>query len=279
MKTQEILIRAHDGMVAQPISQIIITSDAWLHTFEVSLPDRPTQQQIDRVAINVPFNRNRFAPITFFHSLAQESITLSADSQCQANASSFQNSGTLIDCAPGYGYVNAIKYIWRFKNLKYIQELHQLADDYIPQISKSETRKKKRSFWHFWGAATTEDVKILQDNIMNLQSATEISLRSFANIAEKYSSFMNLSNERLQHLAAALTKQTANTHKSLRNVNAAITFLFNLILAHSDYTDTAFLLHHFETQLRKLIDGRLPRDLVTPNMLQEVRGNISLFLK
>jgi hypothetical protein len=99
MKTQEILIRSHDGVVAQPISQIIITSDAWLHTFEVSLPDRPTQQQIDRVAINVPHNRNIFAPIAFFHSLAQESITLSADSQCQANASSFQNMGTLIDCS------------------------------------------------------------------------------------------------------------------------------------------------------------------------------------
>jgi hypothetical protein len=204
---------------------------------------------------------------------------LSADAQCQANASSFQNTGTLIDCAPGYSYVNAIKYIWRFKNLKYIQELHQLIDDYIPQISQAESRKKKRSFWHFWGAATTEDVKILEDNIRNLQSATEVSLRSFANLAEKYSSFMNLSNEHLQQLATTLTKQTANTHKSLRNVNAAITFLFNLILAHSDYTDTAFLLHHLETQLRKLIDGRLPRDLISPAMLQEVRGNISLFLK
>jgi hypothetical protein len=227
-------------VVAQPISQIIITSDAWLHTFEVSFPDRPTQQQIDRVAINVPHNRNRFAPIAFFRSLAQESITLSADSQCQANASSFQNIGTLIDCAPAYGYVNAMKYIWKFKNLKYIQDIHELVSDYIPQISKSEARKKKRSFWHFWGAATTEDVKILQENIMNLQSATEISLRSFANIAEKYSSFMNLSNEHLQNLGAAPMKQTASTHKSLRNVNAALTFLFNLIVAHSDYTTQHF---------------------------------------
>jgi hypothetical protein len=161
--------------------------------------------------------------------------------------------------------------------LKYVQEIHQLADDFIPQISKSEARKKKRSFWHFFGAATTEDVKILQDNIMNLQTATEISLRSFANIAEKYSSFMNLSNEHLQNLGAALMKQTANTHKNLRNVNAAITFLFSLILGHSDYTDTAFLLHHFEHQLKKLIAGQLPRDLITPQMLENVRGNISLF--
>jgi hypothetical protein len=180
--TQEILIRAHDGVVAQPAAPIIITSDSWLHTFEIALPEKPSQQQIDKVAINIPQNRNRFAPVAFFHSLAQESIALSADAQCQANASSFQNTGTLIDCAPGYNYVNAIKYIWRFKNLKYIQEIHQLVSEFIPEISKTELRKKKRSFWHFLGAATTEDVKILEDNIRNLQSATEISLRSFAQL-------------------------------------------------------------------------------------------------
>jgi hypothetical protein len=114
---------------------------------------------------------------------------------------------------------------------------------------------------------------------MNLQTAIEMSLRSFANIAEKYSSFMNLSNEHLQNLGAALMKQTANTHKNLRKINAAIIFLFSLILGHSDYADTAFLLHHLETQLQQFLAGRLPRDLITSQMLQEVRVNISLFLK
>jgi hypothetical protein len=275
----KILLRPHDGVVAQPISKIIITSDMWLHTFEISLPERPTQQQIDKVATNVPHNRDRFAPISFFHSLVQEVISLSTDPQCQSNASAFQHTGTLIDCAPAYSYVNAVKYIWKFKNLKYVQEIHQLVNDFIPQISRSEARKKKRSFWHFFGAATTEDDQILQDNIMNLQTATEISLRSFANIAEKYSSFMNLPNEHFQNLGAALTKQTANTHKNLRNINAAITFLFSLILGHSDYADTAFLLHHLEHQLQELLAGRLPRDLITPQMLADVRGNITRFLK
>jgi hypothetical protein len=198
--------------------------------------------------------------------------------QCQANATSFQNAGTLIDCAPGYNYVNALKYIWRFKNLKHIQEIYQLVDDFIPEVTKAESKKKKRSFWHFWGAATTEDVKILEDNIRNLQAATETSLRSFAQLADKYSSFMNLSNGHLEQLASALTKQTVNSHKNLRNVNAAITFLFNLILAHSDHTDTAFLLNHLENQLRQLLDGRLPKDLISPILLQQVRSNISLFL-
>jgi hypothetical protein len=114
---------------------------------------------------------------------------------------------------------------------------------------------------------------------VNLQSATEISLRSFANIAEKYSSFMNLSDQHLQNLGAALTKQTANTHRNIRNINAAITFLFSLILGHSDYTDAALLLHHLEHQIKELLAGRLPRDLITPQMLADVRGNITRFLK
>jgi hypothetical protein len=65
----EILLRLHDGIVAQPISKIIITSDAWLHTFEISLPDRPTPQQIEKIALNLPRDRGRFAPVSFFHGL------------------------------------------------------------------------------------------------------------------------------------------------------------------------------------------------------------------
>jgi hypothetical protein len=275
----EILLRLHDGIVAQPISKITVTSDAWLHTFEISLPDRPTPQQIEKVALNLPRDRGRFAPIAFFHGLPHAVINLAADPQCQSNATAFQNTGTLTDCGPAFSYVNAVKYICKFKNLEYVEEIHKLVTDFIPQISESDARRGKRSFWHFFGAATTEDVQILQQNIENLQSATQISLRSFAHIAEKYSSFMNLSDQHLQNLAAALTKQTANTHRNLRNINAAITFLFSLILGHSDYTDAALLLHHFEHQIGELLAGRLPRDLITPRMLADVQGNITRFLK
>jgi hypothetical protein len=267
-------LRLHDGIVAQPISKIIVTSDSWLHTFEISLPDRPTPQQIEKVALNLPRDRGRFAPVSFFHGLPHEVINLSADQQCQSNATAFQNTGTLTDCAPAFSNVNAVKYIWKFKNLEYVEEIHKLVTDFIPQISQSDVRRRKRSFWHFFGASTTEDVQILRQNIENLQSATQISLRSFAHIAEKYSSFMNLSDQHLQNLAAALTKQTANTHRNLRNINAAITFLFSLILGHSDYTNAALLLHHLEYQIKELLAGRLPRDLITPRMLADVEGNI-----
>jgi hypothetical protein len=155
-----------------------------------------------------------------------------------------------------------------------------LIDEFIPQITKSQAHKQKRSsFWHFFGAVTTEDVKILQDNIANLQTATEISLRSFATTTEKYSSFMNLTTEHLQNLGATLLKQTTNTHKHLRHGNAAITFLFGLILAQSEYSDASLLLHKFELQLRQLLAGQLPRGLITPHMLENVRSNISMFLK
>jgi hypothetical protein len=129
-------MRPHDGVIAQPISQIIITSDSWLHSFEIAMPECPSKQQIDKVAINLPRNQNRFAPIALFHGLAHESITLSTDNQCAPNATTYQNTGTLIDCAPGFPYVNAIKYIWRFKNLRYVQEIYELIDAFIPQISK-----------------------------------------------------------------------------------------------------------------------------------------------
>jgi hypothetical protein len=110
-------LRLHDGVVAQPISKIIITSEAWLHTFEISLPERPTQQQIEKVALIYRITEIVSPQYAFFHGLPQEVINLSADQQCQSNATAFQNTGTLTDCAPAFSYVNAVKYIWKFKNL------------------------------------------------------------------------------------------------------------------------------------------------------------------
>jgi hypothetical protein len=39
------------------------------------------------------------------------------------------------------------------------------------------------------------------------------------------------------------------------------------------------LLHQFEIQIRQLLHGRLPRDLISPAMLQEIRANNSFFLQ
>jgi hypothetical protein len=274
----ETLLRLHDGVVAQYISKIIVTSDAWLHTFEIAIPDRPTSAQIENVALNLPRDRSRFAPISFFHGLQHEVINLAADQQCQPNATAFQNIGTLQDCAPAFPYINAVKSIWKFKNLQYIEEIHKLVHDSIPQISKADTRRKKRSFWHFFGAATVEDVQTLQQNIENLQSTTQISLQSFAHLAQKYSSFMNLSDHNIRNLAASLTRQSANTYRHLRNINAALTFLFSLTLSHSDFTDAALLIHSLEHQIGELLAGRLPRQLITPRMLADVQSNITQFL-
>lgn len=68
---------------------------------------------------------------------------------------------------------------------------------------------------------------------------------------------MNVTTEHFQNLGATHAKQATNVHKTQRHVNAAITFLFNLILAETEYVDAAFLLHQFEDQLRQLIAGQL----------------------
>lgn len=90
---------------------------------------------------------------------------------------------------------------------------------------------------------------------------------------------MNLTTDYFQNLGAALLKQATNVHRNQRHVNMAITFLFSLILARSEYVEAAFLLHRLEQQLRQHIAGRLPRDLITPQKLENVGINISMFLK
>jgi hypothetical protein len=60
-----------------------------------------------------------------------------------------------------------------------LQEIYELIDAFVPQTTKFQARKQKRSsFWHCFGVATTEDVKVLQENLISLQTATEFSLRS-----------------------------------------------------------------------------------------------------
>lgn len=131
---------------------------------------------MDELAINTPRNHNRFAPIALFYGLQQESLMLAANVNCIPNASSYQTMGTLLDCAPNFAYLSQVSYTLRYKNLKYVQEIYKLIDAFIPLLPKSHGRKHKcsSSFWHFFGAASLEDVRILQENLINLQMATEI---------------------------------------------------------------------------------------------------------
>jgi hypothetical protein len=73
--SQEIIIRSHDGLIAQQLSKIIISTDGWFHTFQIAASERPTKQQFDRVAIAVPCSQSRFAPLNFFHGMSESLST------------------------------------------------------------------------------------------------------------------------------------------------------------------------------------------------------------
>jgi hypothetical protein len=92
-----IITRLHDGLIAQPISKLICSADSWWHNFQIVAPERPTKHQFDKVAIGLPrFGQNRFASLKYFHGLT-ESISISTDRKCSPNATTYQNTGTLID--------------------------------------------------------------------------------------------------------------------------------------------------------------------------------------
>jgi hypothetical protein len=119
----------------------------------------------------------------------------------------------------------------------------------------------------------------LEENLQTLQIATEAGFQKFASSVQKFTSFMDLTTDSLQNLGATLSRQVAHAHKNQRLTNAAITFLLNLILSQSEYVDASSQILQFETQLRQLIAGQLPRNLITPEMLEDVTKNISAFLQ
>jgi dsRNA-specific ribonuclease len=127
---------------------------------------------------------------------------------------------------------------------------------------------------HWFGAATIEDAKLLEENLLTLQIATEAGFQKFASTVDKFSSFVNLTTDHSQNLGAALFRQVTNAHRYQRQMNAAITFLLKLILSHSEYVDASSLILQFQTQLQHLIAGQLPRDFITPEMLEDVTRNI-----
>jgi hypothetical protein len=165
-----IITRLHDGLVAQPISKSICSADSWWHNFQITAPERPSRQQFDKLAIGLPRSgQNRFASLKFFHGLT-ESISITVDQNCIANATMYQNAGILTDYPPSFSYLSRVQYLWRYKSLKYLEAVYELIDAFIPEVKKPTRRRKK--FWlHWFGAATLEDARILEENLQTLQIA------------------------------------------------------------------------------------------------------------
>lgn len=130
-------MRPHDDLIAQSLSKIIVSSDGWLHSFQTAAPERQTKQQKDRVSIAVTHSQSRFAPLNFFHGMSKM-ISISTDTQCTPNATTYQNTRSLVDCSPNFLYFNRIPYLIRFKNLKYLQKIYALIDAFNSEV-KSPT--------------------------------------------------------------------------------------------------------------------------------------------
>jgi hypothetical protein len=174
-----IITRLHDGLIAQPISKLICSADAWWHNFRITAPERTNRPHFDKLAIGLPRSgQNRFASLKFFHRLT-ESISISVDPNCIANVTMYQNVGTLTDCPPSFSYLSRIEYLWRYKSLKYLEAMYELIDAFIPEVKKP-ARRRKKSWLHWLGAATLEDTRILEKNLQTLKIATEAGFKKFA---------------------------------------------------------------------------------------------------
>jgi lipase chaperone LimK len=113
--------------------------------------------------------------------------------------------------------------------------------------------------------------RILEENFANSYKPPQrLDFKTSQAHIQKFSSFMDLTTDHFQNLGATLSRQvTIHVHKNQRQTNAAITFLLNLILSYSEYVDASSLILQFQTQLQQSIAGQLPRDLITPGMLED----------
>jgi hypothetical protein len=109
-----------------------------------------------------------------------------------------------------------------------------------------------------------------------LQAATQLGFEKFALTAEKFHSFAHLTNQHLQELNDAVMSQASFSYRNQRHTNAAITYLLHLIMKLTQYTDGA---QNLENQIRQLIEGQLPRSLISVETIAAILTNITEHLE
>jgi hypothetical protein len=102
-----------------------------------------------------------------------------------------------------------------------------------------------------------------------------LGFEQFALTADKFHSFAHLTNQHLQELNAAVSSQAAISYRNQRHSNAAITYLLHLIMQLTQYTDDAQNLLNLESQIRQLIEGQLPRSLISVETVAAILTNIT----
>jgi hypothetical protein len=239
----DVILRANDGFVAQPVGQLTVCGDYWFHTLIVKIPNKPKAQDYERVAAGGPLPNSRFAPLAFFAN-KQEIITMNIDLQCSANISSTAHVATITDCFP-FGYLTRFQYLLKAKNLRYLDQIYDMLEVFVANKLESDAtrRSRRRSGWatflSWLRIGSSDDIEILNENIQQLQAATQLGFERFALTADKFHSFAHLTTQHLQELNQAVATQTAFSYRNQRHTNAALTYLFHLIMQLTQYADGA----------------------------------------
>jgi hypothetical protein len=282
-QSPDVILRANDGFIAQPVGQLTVCGDYWFHTLVLKIPNKPRPQDYEKVSAGGPLPQSRFAPLAFFAN-KQEIVTMNIDLQCSANISATPHTATITDCYP-FGYLTRFQYLLQAKNLRYLDQIYDTLETFVANnLETDATRRFRRksggaTFLSWFRIGTQDDIEILNENIQQLQAATQLGFQQFALTADKFHSFAHLTNQHLQELNAAVSSQAAFSYRNQRHTNAAITYLLHLIMQVTQYTDGAQNLLNLENQIRQLIAGQLPRSLISVETIAAILTNITVRLE
>jgi hypothetical protein len=279
----DVILRANDGFIGQPVGELTVCGDYWFHTLVVKLPNKPRAHDDEKVSAGGPLPQSRFAPLAFFAN-KQEIITMNIDLLCSANISSTAHIATITDCYP-FGYPTRFQYLLKAKNLRYLDQIYDTLETFVANNLDNEAARRFRrksgwaTFLSWFRIGTQDDIEILNENNQQLQAATQLGFEQFALTADKFHSFAHLTNQRLQELNDAVSSQAAFSYRNQRHTNVAITYLFHLIMQLTQYTDGAQNLLTLENQIRQLIEGQFPRSLISVETVAAILTNITEHLE
>jgi hypothetical protein len=205
---------------------------------------------------------------------------MNIDLQCSANISSTPHVATITDCYP-FGYLTRFQYLLKAKNLRYLDQIYDTLQTFVAnKLDNNATRRFRRksgwaTFLSWFRIGSQDDIETLNENIQQLQAATQLGFERFALTADKFHSYAHLTNQHLQELNDVVTSQATFAYRSQRHTNAAITYLLHLIMQLAQYTDGAQNLLSLETQIQQLIKGQLPRSLISVETIAAILTNIT----
>jgi hypothetical protein len=160
-----------------------------------------------------------------------------------------------------------------------LDQIYDLLETFMANKLESDaTRRFRRksgwaTFLYWFRIGSQDDIETLNENIQQLQAATQLGFERFALTADKFHSFAHLTNQHLQELNDVVTSQATFAYRSQRHTNAAITYLLHLIMQLTQYTDGAQNLLSLETQIHQLIKGQLPRSLISVETIAAILTN------